>query len=136
MNKFRPLRIRSQLQMAARSNTRELAGRGHALTPSADPSAGWWLARMILQSRELDVLITDLHREQCRVPVESLRPHWRPPSWLEESLPAGQTWDEYNALIAALTARRADLGRTYLPLMKALLTGRPVPAAVASIIVA
>ena len=91
---------------------------------------------MLLQSRELDGLISDLRIQQRTLTPDRSRPSLRPPCWLESSLSPRLMRSEYDALIQTLSARRADLGRTYLPLMTALAKGRPVPSAVTSIIVA
>lgn len=45
---------------------------------------------------------------------------------------AGAAGCSMNAMIQALSARRADLRRAYLPLMSAMQAGKPVPAAVAA----
>jgi len=99
-------------------------------------AAGWWLTRMLLQLRELDGLISDLRIQQQTLTLDRSRPPLRPPCWVEASVSPRLMRSEYDALIQTLSARRTELGRTYLPLMKALAKGVPVPPAVTSIIVA
>ncbi|GAB3057959.1 hypothetical protein [Stenotrophomonas tumulicola] len=140
MNKFIPVRIRSQLTLAARSNVRsplpEVANRLDQTFHGGTPNASWLLGRMIAQSNELDALINQLRRERRILPTRRGQPHWRPPHWLEATLSPDLVRDEYDALISALSARQADLGRTYIPLMNAVSTGKPVPIAVAAVVVA
>jgi len=92
------------------------------------------LARMLMEHWQLDAVIAHLYREQGRLPARRPFRQWRPPGWLEATLPPGIVRGEYDAVISALSARRADLGRTYLPLMNALTTGKPVPAAVMAVL--
>lgn len=130
MPTLRPARIHSQHNAGAtRARTR------HIPSSMCSAPAGWWLSRMVVQANELDALIVDLERQRRRLPADGRRP-WRAPSWLEASLPLSLVREEYDAIIQVLTARRADLGRTYLPLMHAVNTGQPAPVAVTSIIAA
>lgn len=139
MNIFRPVRIRSQLPAAFRMRAHARTantGLAHPAYPRSGAPAGWWLTRMLVQSHELDDLISDLRHQRRCLPSECSARPWRRPSWLEASVPLALVRDEYDALILALSARRADLSRTYLPLMRAMKAGNPVPVAVVSIIVA
>lgn len=133
---FRPVRIHTQLHPTQRLPPRQPPDDGVpqcALSFRASAPAGWWLTRMLLQSNELDRLIGDLQHQQRILPDDTTQP-WRRPGWLEASLPLGLARGEYDAMIQALSARRADLRRTYLPLMTAMSAGKPVPLAVAAII--
>ena len=134
---FRPVRIHARLHISLRIRDRDLPDtampRCALAVAHGSAPAGWWLTRMLLQSSELDRLIGELQRQQRRLP-KNARKRWHCPGWLESSLPLGLARGEYDAVIQALSARRADLGRTYLPLMNAVKSGRPVPVAVASII--
>lgn len=140
MNKCIPVRIRSQRTLTTRLSLRGtfqvLASRLDQTFRGGTPNASWLLSRMIAQCRELDVLIDQLRNEQRGLPTRRGQPDWRPPQWLEATLSPDLVRGEYDALISALTARQADLSRTYLPLMSAVSTGRPVPAAVAAVVVA
>ena len=134
--RFRPVRIRTQLHLTLRLTQRQPPAGGVprcTLSFRASAPAGWWLTRMLLQSNELDRLIGDLQQQQCLLPDDATQP-WRRPGWLDASLPLGLARGEYDAMIQALSARRADLRRTYLPLMTAMRAGRSVPQAVAAII--
>ncbi|MBJ7517273.1 MAG: hypothetical protein JHC82_14005 [Stenotrophomonas sp.] len=135
--RFRPVRIRTQLHLTLRLPLRQPADDGVprcTLAFRASAPADWWLTRMLLQSNELDRLIGDLQHQQYLLPDDATQP-WQRPGWLEASLPLGLARGEYDAMIQALSARRADLRRTYLPLMTAMSAGTPVPLAVAAIIV-
>ena len=140
MNTFRPIRIRSQhappLPLTSRFDAPARRSRSDLTEGFHAAAAGWWLTRMLMQSRELDGLISDLRIQQRMLTLDRTRPPLRPPCWLEASLSPRLMRSEYDALIQTLSARRAELGRTYLPLMNALANGGPVPSAVTSIIVA
>ncbi len=137
MNKLLTVSLKQQLKQAAmysgRSIKEELRARlEQTFGRDANPQA--LLSRMMMEQWQLDALITHLGQEQLMLPVCSPFPHWRPPHWLEATLSPGLVNGEYEAVISALSARRADLRRTYLPLMNALTTGNPVSPAVMAVL--
>lgn len=138
MNKHLPSALRRQLQNLARANgrslTQELTLRLEQTLVLDAVSATRLLARMIRQTRELDALIKQLLCERHAVPRCRSAADWRVPSWLDRGTPPDMVRGEYDALIDALDARRADLSRTYLPLMNAVNGGLPAPPAVVAVV--
>ncbi len=137
MNKLLTISLKQQLKQAAlysgRSIKEELRVRlEQTFRRDTNPQA--LLSRMMMEQCQLDALIAHLGQEQLMLPVCSPFPHWRPPHWLEATLSPGLVKGEYEAVISALSARRADLRRTYLPLMKSLTTGNPVSPAVMAVL--
>ena len=138
MNRHLPSHLRRQLKRSARLNGRTLAQEiTHRLEQTLlgdSVNATRLLSRMITQSRELDALIRNLLRERHAVPLRRSLHEWRAPGWLDCSMHPGLVRAEYDALIAVLDARRADLNRTYLPLMNAVNQGLPAPPAVMAVL--
>jgi len=137
MNKPLTVSLKQQLKQAAMCSDRpikdELRARlEQTFRRDANPQA--LLSRMMMEQWQLDALITHLGQEQLMLPVCSPFPQWRPPHWLEATLSPGLVSGEYEAVISALSARRADLRRTYLPLMTSLTTGNPVSPAVMAVL--
>lgn len=138
MNRRFPTTLKSQLLSAARANDRtpreELRARLEQsfLLDAVRPYA--FLSRLIMEVRNLDMLIPQLCRERHALPAHRPLPHWQPPHWLEASLPPALVGAEYEVLIDMLSARRADLGRIYRPLMNSITTGSPVPGAVLAVL--
>jgi len=137
MNKPLTVSLKQQLKQAAMCSGRSIKDELRARleqTFRRDTNPQALLSRMMMEQWQLDALITHLGQEQLTLPVRSPFPQWRPPHWLEGTLSPGIVNAEYEAVISALSARRADLRRTYLPLMNSLTTGNPVSPAVMAVL--
>jgi len=140
MNRHLPSHLRRQLKQSARRHGRTLAQEvvlrlEHTLR-SETLDAGHVLVRMIVQSRELDSLIRSLLRERHALPPDRASSQDNVPGWLDcgSTMHPRLVRGEYDALVAALDARRANLGRTYFPLMNAVNKGLPPPPAVLALV--
>ncbi len=140
MNRYLPSHLRRQLKRSARRHGRTLAQEivvrlEHTLR-SETRDASHVLVRMIVQSRELDTLIRSLLRERHALSSDRPSSEMEAPSWLEcgDTMHPRLVRGEYDALSATLDARRANLSRTYFPLMKAVNRGLPASPAVVALV--
>jgi len=140
MNRYLPSHLRRQLRRSAQRHGRTLAQEivlrlEHTLR-SETLDASHVLVRMIVQSRELDSLIRSLLRERHELSPDRVSSEAQAPGWLDggSTMHLRLVRGEYDALIATLDARRANLSRTYFPLMKAANRGLPAPPAVVALV--